>query len=367
MGCQQFCQTNSSEVDNNSLITEAASKRNITNTLKTRNPAKASKNNKDEYSIKQSLNIEETEVSNNSIKFSIVASNIHKMVPIWLNQGSSINFRVSGQWGFEENIELFDSYGCDNFEEKPNDKAFGCLLGYIPGDSYFIVFDELEYKPKTSGPLYLFQNNGLFSVNPKGKLDLEITGAMPMNIYDIERKLGWDLKVIDTSIDEMKEEEITLICLINKARTNPKLFVKQYLNTNTSNPNETELIEELNEMIPINPLKTGLALYNVSMNHAIDLGNNEMVGHVSSNGMGIEDRLRGSLIMSNIFAENCIFGYNDPLEIVTRLLIDEDNDDRNQRKIILSKEFNKIGISIQRHKGEFVWSCIQDFIFDDLE
>jgi hypothetical protein len=364
MGCQQLCQTQSSEIDNNSLITEAAAKRNNTNTVKTRNPVKKASNN-NEYSIKQSLCIEETEVSNNTFKFSIVASNIHKMIPIWLEQGNSINFKVSGQWGFEENNELFDSYGCDNFEEKPNDKTFGCLLGYIPGDTYFIVFDELEYKPKISGPLYLFQNNGLFSVNPKGQLDLEITGATPMNIYEIERKLGWDLKTINTSIPEMKEEEITLICLINKARTNPKLFVKQFLNTN--NPNEAELIQELNEMIPINPLKTDNVLYNVSKNHAIDLGNSEMVGHISSNGMGIEDRLKGNLIMSNIFAENCIFGYNDPLEIVTRLLIDEDNEDRNQRKIILSKEFNKVGISIQRHKGEFVWSCIQDFIYDDTE
>jgi len=81
----------------------------------------------------------------------------------------------------------------------------------------------------------------------------------------------------------------------------------------------------------------------------------------------MEERLVSNGINTKIFAENCIFGYNDPIEIILKLIIDEDNENRNQRKIILNKDFNMVGVSIEAHSGEYCWSCIQDFIHDEAK
>lgn len=362
MGCQQIC--NTADEENQQVVT----------TVNTANkellPAKKSRVSNHEAikasqsALKESINQISSPSSNpNIIKFTVNASNIHKMVPIWVEDQKSLIFKVNGKWGFKEAEELFDSMGCDsiNTEEKPNNKPFGSLIGFIPGEELFVIFDELEYYPKRSGPLYLFQNNGLFSVTPIGSLDIEIVGGIPMSTYDIEKKIGWDLSLIDTSIPEMKEQEATLLVLINKARTNPKLFIDQFLNKE-ENPIDSELREEMESMQPVDPLSTSLDLYNLAKNHAIDLGESDLVGHMSTDGSSFEDRLKKVGIETKVFAENCIFGYNDPLEIVLRLLLDEDNEDRNQRKIILNREFNKVGLVIEPHKGEYVWSCIQDYI-----
>ena len=162
----------------------------------------------------------------------------------------------------------------------------------------------------------------------------------------------------------MKEDEINLLIYINKVRTNPQLFAEQYLTNQYKSEAEEELYKALMEMKPISRLTTSKELYIISLNHAQDLGENKLAGHESSSGLNMEQRLINNGINTKIFAENCIFGYNDPVEIILKLLIDEDNLNRNQRKIILNKDFNKVGISIEPHSGEYCWSCIQDFIMD---
>jgi hypothetical protein len=365
MGCQHICQN--PEIDNKFIIADTGSKNGNRKYNNSRNTN--FKGLKNEFSsmndskFKCSMNIKETLITKDILKIKIKASNIHKMIPIWLEENNEVFFKVSGEWGFNEHPEFFDSLGCFNFEEKPNNMNFGSLVGYIPGDEYFNIFDELSYVPKKSGPLFMFQNNGLYSVNPKGELEIEIKGGTPLSIYDIEFKLGWDMTILDTSIPEMKEDEKILLILINKVRTNPKLFASQYLSLSRSEE-EHEFQQVLNIMKPLHPLKTTSKLYNISKNHAIDLGINNIAGHTSSNGLNMEQRLQYGGILTKVFAENCIFGYNDPLEIIMRLLIDEDNENRNQRKIILSPDFNSVGISIEPHSGDFCWSCIQDFILD---
>ena len=400
MGCQQICQN--SDVDNKYIIAETGANNNNKkdNFKSSRNANKNNYISKDETNVSNmntnnfnslsysknniinagnrfscSSNITEILALKDTLRIEIKASNVHKMVPIWIAKNTKITFKVAGEWGFHEHNDLFDSLGCPEFEEKPNDLNFGSLVGYVPGDELFTIVDGLTLFSTKDGPLYLFQNNGLYSVNPKGTLELEITGGTPMSIYDIEKKLGWDLNYLDTSIPEMKEDEVSLLILLNKARTNPKLFASQYLNskTNVSNINnpstssqqaESELEEALCNLDPLPVLYCNKQVYGVSKTHAEDLGKNKMAGHHSSEGFDLEERLKNGGISTKVFAENCIFGYNDPLEIIYRLLIDEDNENRSQRKIILSMDFNMVGIAIEPHPGEYCWSCIQDFILD---
>ena len=313
---------------------------------------------------KCSMNIHETIVEKDLLRFTIKASNIHKMIPVWIDKNTILSFSVAGNWSFQESNEMFSSVGCFNFEDKPNGMPFGCLAAYINSGPFFTVYDGLALDTQREGPLYMFQNNGLYSVTPKGSLEVEIRGIKPMSIYEIEMKLGWDLSLLDTSIPEMKEDEINLLIYINKVRTNPKLFSEQFLTNPDKSPAEIELYKLLLSMDPIPRLVTSKELYLISLNHAKDLGENRLAGHESSNGQNMEQRLVSNGISTKIFAENCIFGYNDPIEIILKLLIDEDNENRNQRKIILNKDFNMVGISIEQHSGEYCWSCIQDFIMD---
>lgn len=373
MGCHQIC--NTSNEDTSQLTIFSKENKEKTNTKL----ASDIVNDKQLTGVK-SLALEEIGTersktrtkSKNDFEFKIEASNIHRLIPIWIEKDQKILFNVEGQWGFEEYEEEFDSYGCGNFEEKPKNHQFGCLLGYITGGEYFMIYNDLEYTAEKSGGLFVFQNNGLFSITPKGSLTLKLKGdqlkiSTPV---EIEQKLGWDLELIDTSIPEMKEKEKMLLILINKVRTNPKLFTEQFLyssDVNHQGINEQELIDELLNMSPVSLLKTNSRLYNVSLNHARDIGENHIVGHQSSNGYSLEERLSMADIPCSVYAENCIFGYNDPLEIILTLLIDENNEDKNQRRILLSNDFNSVGLVIEPHKDEFVWSCVQDFIYLDEE
>lgn len=363
MGCQNICQ-NSQNEDTKFIVADLNnnSDNNRRNIAVSRNMNKKNQLNDKTLTetYKCSMNIHETIVNKDKLRFSIKASNIHKMIPVWIEKGALVSFSVAGMWGFQEGVVNFTSGGCDY--DRPNGMAFGCLAAYISNGPFFTVYEGYSIESNTEGPLYMFQNNGLYSVNPKGSLEVEIRGVKPMSIYEIEYKLGWDLTILDTSIPEMKEDEVNLLIYINKVRTNPKRFCEQYLTNPNKSPAEEELYSLLLSMEPISKLVTSAELYYISLNHAKDLGENKIAGHESSNGQNMEQRLLNNGINTNVFAENCIFGYNDPIEIILKLLIDEDNDNRNQRKIILGKDFNMVGISIEPHSGEFCWSCIQDFI-----
>jgi len=363
MGCQNICQKDTEE--KNYIISPGGNEKERKNITASRNAAKGLNNNNYYETMKTSMNIHETIVEKDMLRFTIKASNIHKMIPVWIEKNSLIYFSVAGLWTFEESDKMYNSVGCQEFEDYPNGMPFGCLAAYVLNGPFFVVYDGLTIENTQEGPLFMFQNNGLYSVTPKGSLEVEIRGIKPSSAFEIEQKMGWDLRELDTSIPEMKEDEVNLLIYINKVRTNPKLFIQQYLKNLGNSEAEVELFNFLESMEPINRLETSLELYKTSSSHAKDLGKNKLAGHESSDGRNMEQRLVDKGITTKIFAENCIFGYNDPLEIILKLLIDEDNENRNQRKILLNKDFNKVGISIESHSGEYCWSCIQDFILEN--
>ncbi len=58
--------------------------------------------------------------------------------------------------------------------------------------------------------------------------------------------------------------------------------------------------------------------------------------------------------------ENCDYGFEDPLTIVMRLLIDEGNPNYGHRTTILDPNFKHIGVSIQPHT-KWNFNCVQEF------
>ena len=58
--------------------------------------------------------------------------------------------------------------------------------------------------------------------------------------------------------------------------------------------------------------------------------------------------------------ENCSYGYEQAIDIVLTLMIDEGIKDVGHRKNILSEDFNAVGVAIRPHKNYRI-NCVIDF------
>jgi uncharacterized protein YkwD len=58
--------------------------------------------------------------------------------------------------------------------------------------------------------------------------------------------------------------------------------------------------------------------------------------------------------------ENCSYGYDQAIDIVISLLIDEGVPDMGHRKNTLNDQFNSVGVAIRPHK-EYRVNCVIDF------
>ena len=101
-------------------------------------------------------------------------------------------------------------------------------------------------------------------------------------------------------------------------------------------------------------------LYKASKYHAKDSGKKGIVGHTSSDGTSFSDRLPKYVKGWNRIAENCSYGYNSAVDIVSQLLLDENVPSLGHRKSILNVELQYIGVSIQPHK-KYRFNCVMDF------
>jgi uncharacterized protein YkwD len=89
------------------------------------------------------------------------------------------------------------------------------------------------------------------------------------------------------------------------------------------------------------------------------MGEKGKVGHTSSNGTTFENRIRKK-VKSGMIAENCDYGYSEPLDIVMSLLIDDGITNLGHRKNILNPSLNYVGIAIEKHKT-YRTTCVMDF------
>ena len=96
-------------------------------------------------------------------------------------------------------------------------------------------------------------------------------------------------------------------------------------------------------------------LYKIALGHAKISGKNGTVGHQRFN-----ERFKPVMKKYNRVAENCGYGYDDAVEIVLELLIDQGISSLGHRKNILNPIYNSIGVSIQDHK-DYRTNCVMDF------
>lgn len=164
-----------------------------------------------------------------------------------------------------------------------------------------------------------------------------------------------------TTLFAQTEAERDLFYLVNYCRTQPKEFLEKialpYIEANDlKNVNEAKsLIRTLGKQKPLNPLEFSVDLYKMASEYAQEMGNKGFTGH-----RNVTTRFKKNEVKYAYTGENCSYGYNSPLDIIMQLLIDKGVPDLGHRKNILSKDFKKIGISIQPHKKN-EWTCVMDF------
>lgn len=188
------------------------------------------------------------------------------------------------------------------------------------------------------------------------------TGYCQETLWD-----NWDQAVIEQAntakdIPYYSENEKKVILLMNLARLDGKLFSSTYLtyyirsNHIPENSYVKSLLRELKmvEGLPVLVPKEDLS--DIAKGHATKSGEEGDIGH-----KGMKQRF--SRVLSKPYfniGENCSYGYEDAMDIVITLLIDDGVKGMGHRKNILNKSFNSTGVSIKPHR-DYRFNCVIDF------
>jgi Cysteine-rich secretory protein family len=167
----------------------------------------------------------------------------------------------------------------------------------------------------------------------------------------------------------LSAEEKKVLQLINLARTDGSLFLKEYADKYIAanpvfknNKFAQSLYVDLRKAKALPALTPNEKLFRSAKAHATDIGSKGLKGHNSSSGESFNKRIPKFLSSYLGYGENISYGHdnNNALAVVMLLLIDNNNPDYGHRKNILSPSFESIGASIQQHKT-YGYLCVQDF------
>lgn len=177
----------------------------------------------------------------------------------------------------------------------------------------------------------------------------------------------WDAKAVRKlhtaeHSEYLNEEEKKVVLFMNMARDNGPLFAETFLQSyiqenNLEKSKEVKsLFRDLKKTKGIQPFQIEADLTSVAQGHANKTGKSGRVGHQDFN-------KRFEPLMGNPYnhvGENCSYGYEQAIDIVLSLLIDEGVSDVGHRKNMLNEEFNSVGVAIRPHKSYRV-NCVIDF------
>ncbi|HEY6161324.1 MAG TPA: CAP domain-containing protein [Bacteroidia bacterium] len=162
----------------------------------------------------------------------------------------------------------------------------------------------------------------------------------------------------------LNEEEKNVVLYMNIARCYPKYFLDSLFlpyakekGIDTKTMYYTTLVKTLRSMKPVAALTFYPDLYPFTLAHAQDMGKSGLMGHKSSKGVDFDKRLSK---FNSFKGEDCQYGYNDALDIVMDLILDEGIPSLGHRENILMKGFARTAVSIQPHKTYGV-NCVIDF------
>ena len=189
----------------------------------------------------------------------------------------------------------------------------------------------------------------------------------------IVRDSRWDAEVFDKAntakdVSYLSEDEKSVICLCNLARSNGRLFANTYVRDYVAEKSLTSsyvetLIADLQNVRDLPMLIPDLGLCTAAANHASDIGSTGRTGHRSSDGRDLVKRFEKYFEKGTV-SENCSYGKATPLDIVMQLLIDDGVESLGHRTVMLSDKYGAVGVSIANHTI-FQYNCVLD-LFDSF-
>lgn len=180
--------------------------------------------------------------------------------------------------------------------------------------------------------------------------------------YPFEKWTTEELEKANTAkaADYLSEEEKKVIFYTNLVRIDPKLFGETYAQRFIDSAGYTSayahsLLAQLKRGKPLQALLPDSVLSAAAAEHAVATGKSGRIGH-----SGNKKRFKQVRNRFSLWGENCSYGYDQALDILMQLLIDENTSSLGHRKNILKPEFTHIGTGISEHII-YKWTCVQDF------
>jgi len=109
-------------------------------------------------------------------------------------------------------------------------------------------------------------------------------------------------------------------------------------------------IEFLKNQKPVHELKYSEELSMAARDHVLDIGENNLNGHIGSNKSNLNDRIEKYIEWNGLISESIQYCYQFADNIIMSLLIDDGSKDKHQRDNLFSEEYNYIGIACGGHK-----------------
>lgn len=190
-------------------------------------------------------------------------------------------------------------------------------------------------------------------------LFLVSTGSVRAQFYD-KYTSQWDVEVLQEAntakdVKYLSTQEKLIIYYTNLARMNPSLFADTYLKEFAERNNEKmnlgylKLIKELRSSEPLPPLQPSEELWKVAKEHARDMGEAGKKGHRNTNGEFYRERTAELRNQYTEIHENIHYGFNEAIDIVGDLLLDNGYRTKVHRETILNPKLAYIGPAINAH------------------
>jgi len=121
-----------------------------------------------------------------------------------------------------------------------------------------------------------------------------------------------------------------------------------------------EALTFLERQPPLPPLSADDALGQAALAHVDFQARDGSVGHVGPGGETLSQRLRRYGAFASLMGENIAYGYGDPREVVSQLIVDSGVPGRGHRANIFNPSYREVGIACGPHPVYRVM-CVTDF------
>lgn len=193
---------------------------------------------------------------------------------------------------------------------------------------------------------------------------------------------GWEISTLNTAATTpyLSSLEKEIILEINKLRSNPTLYAKEYIAPLAKHYNRRlfyypgdqtlltkegvnalyECVNELKHHSPLPLVYPSLGLTKAARDHVNDQSKSGNTGHMGSDHSNMRNRIERYGEWKIRIAENIAYGGKTARQIVIYLLIDDGVKHRGHRKNFLNPEFRTIGVAIGRHP-EYKQMSVMEF------